>query len=121
MQTHGETHPAAKLDEDIVRYCRIMVRQGDATCAGLAVIFEISQSGMWMAVHGGTWNHLPNAVPYSGPWRGGGVRLRRRRRHRCGCCGDFFPCARSDARYCSGACRSLMHYLKVREWPNGHR
>ena len=92
-----------------------------ATCAGLAVIFEISQSGMWMAVHGGTWNHLPNAVPYSGPWRGGGVRLKRWRLRRCLVCEDEFRCARSDARYCSGACRSLMHYSKVREWPNGHR
>lgn len=113
MQVYGESHPAAKLDEDIVRYCRKTVGSGWATCALLARVFGVRQSAMWMAVHGQTWNHLPHAVPYSGPWRGGGVRLKRWRLRRCLVCEDVFPCARDDARYCSGACRSRNHYWRV--------
>lgn len=112
MQVHGETHPAAKLDEDMVRYCRMMVRSGNANCQILATIFLVTQSAMWMAVHGASWNHLPHAVPYSGPWRGGGVRLERWRMRCCSSCDDFFLCARPDARYCSARCRQRAHYRR---------
>lgn len=114
MQVHGETHPSAKLTEDEVRYCRSLVRSGWANCAVLAPIFYVCVSAMWLAVHGGTWNYLPGAVKYSGPWRGGAGPRKSVKRGKCPECGRRVFSAAANAKYCSGAC-------KVRAWYWRHR
>lgn len=106
-QVHGETHPVAKLDEDVVRYCRALVRDGWSTCAGLARIFGVAQSAMWMAVHGATWNHVPGAVAYSGPWRGGSGPSRQQIRRWCPTCTAPFVAGRVDKVFCSAPCRMV--------------
>ena len=114
MQVHGETHPAAKLTEDEVRYCRMMIRRGLANCEILAAIFYVTQGAMWSAVHGRTWNCVPGAVAYTGPWRGGGVPLKRIKRGKCPECGHRVWSGQKKAKYCSGTCRARAWYWRHR-------
>lgn len=72
-QVRGETHGSAVLDDTIVGRCRKQVRAGKTTCAALARRYGVSQSAMYQAVHGYTWQHLDSKVKpvgYSGPYRG---------------------------------------------------
>lgn len=57
----GERSTSAKLTDDLVSAARVLVR-GGAVASQLAEALGVSKHCLHMAVHGGTWSHLPDPV-----------------------------------------------------------
>lgn len=66
---HGTSHKQFKLDEEMVLHARNVVRKHGQK-GKTKIIQELAEHAgvalwtMYDAVHGRTWRHLPNAVPY---------------------------------------------------------
>ena len=54
----GESHPRAKLTDDIVRESRLLWKSGSETSVSLAARHGVAQATMHAALTGQTWGHL---------------------------------------------------------------